>query len=69
MPTLLDPVEEALNQVAGPVQVWAKADRVLRFRFGKMLVHAPCSSENTLIQSSSYPRSASNIAPDVKSAG
>src|SRR5262249_50558993 len=39
----------------------------LRFRFGGMLAHAPCSPANALIQSASYPRSASNIAPDFRS--
>src|SRR3981081_1940943 len=39
----------------------------LRFRFGGMLAHAPCSPAKALIQSASYPRSASNIAPDCKS--
>jgi hypothetical protein len=33
----------------------------LRFRFGGMFAHAPCWRANSLIQSASYPRSASNI--------
>jgi hypothetical protein len=32
-----------------------------------LLAHAPCSPANSLIQSASYPRSASNIAPDFRS--
>jgi hypothetical protein len=39
----------------------------LRFCFGGMLAHAPRSPANVLIQSASYPRSASNIAPDFRS--
>src|SRR5271154_6267403 len=39
----------------------------LRFRFGGMLAHAPCSPAKARIQSASYPRSASSIAPDFKS--
>lgn len=53
------------NQVSGAV--WAKARGSLRFRFGDMLARAPCSPGNAPIQSASYPRSASNIAPDFKS--
>src|SRR5882757_2013098 len=33
----------------------------LRFRFGGMFAHAPCWRASSLIQSASYPRSASNI--------
>src|SRR5882757_2047001 len=33
----------------------------LRFRFGGMFAHAPFCRANSLIQSASYPRSASNI--------
>src|ERR1700730_3374367 len=41
-PTLLDVVEELFDQVTRTVQIRAKADRSLRFRFGGMFAHPPC---------------------------
>jgi hypothetical protein len=61
-PALLDLIEEPLDQIAVPINAEAEVDRVLTIGLGGMFAHAPCSATNALIQSASYPRSASNRA-------
>jgi hypothetical protein len=43
------------------MQIRAEADRVFAITFGEIFAHAPCWRASSLIQSASYPRSASNI--------
>jgi hypothetical protein len=52
---LLDLVEKPLNQVSRTVEIRVKQIASLRFRFGGMFGHAPCSLASALIQSASSP--------------
>jgi hypothetical protein len=52
-PTLLDPIEEPLDLVAGAVEIRAEQIESPRFLFGGMLSYAPLFIANSLIQSAS----------------
>jgi hypothetical protein len=60
-PTLLDLVEEPLDEITRAIQVRAKANWLLSIALWRNVGHAPCCLTSALIQSASYPRSASNI--------
>jgi hypothetical protein len=54
--TLLDPVEEPFDPVAGTIETRAEANRVLAITFGGMLADPPFLMASSLIQSASQPR-------------
>jgi hypothetical protein len=55
------------GQIASAIEVGAEADRFPAISFWLMFAHAPRRLASVLIQSASYPRSASNIVPDLRS--
>jgi len=64
--TLFDPVEEPLDLVASGMEIGAEADRIAAIALRGTFAHEPFFMASSLIQSASYPRSASNIDPDFK---
>jgi hypothetical protein len=66
-PTLFDLIEKSLDQISGAIKVRAEADRFsLRLHRGGTLAQEPLSVAKALIQSASYPLSASSIDPDFR---
>jgi hypothetical protein len=64
--TLLDPIEEPFDPVAGAIKKGLKQIGSLRLLFDEMSAHAPFLMASSLIQSASYPRSASSIDPGFR---